>query len=679
MSAAAVAPAVSGDFELSANTTLSFAANATTSTGAVTITATENTVDALDKRVWVSGAVTGNGVTEPLDGALTITDDETGLCDRTPKVRDAIIAAVGVSACFDATPAQLALLLTLDLSAVSLTSLEPGDFLDLPNLEDLNLTDNELLSLPVGAFSGLARLQRLDLSNSAAVGILGEEFGLPYNAFPSLPKGVFAALPNLEELSLELGALSSLPAGVFDGLTSLQDLDLSHNSLSSLSKGVFAGLTSLERLDLFLNSLSSLPDAAFIDLTNLERLYLSNNPWSSLRGDTFSGLTELRVLTLQSRARPPLPANLFSGLGNLEFLTVSGSSIPRSLFSALESLEYLSLGTSVSTLPPDLFTGLKNLETLDLRSSSLTSLPGGLFADLSSLQSLFLSNNSLSSLPVDLLENQTDLRLLWLPHNSLSSLPFGLFKGLTSLENLQLGYNVAVSFPLVLELEYVDVEVLPDEAKAQVRLSPGAPFDIGIDLDVTGGTPSVDRVTIPKGETHSSIFTVTQVGNQAASVSLGTPPALPATICGPQTREYSCFAGFALGTGPPLVLFEELKLLLTRDSISEKDGATRVTAKMSEPAPVTFTVDVSASAQWPAVDGDFTLSSNTTLSFSVNATESTGTVTITAEDNVVPFPGSGGPGRAGEGGRRPRRLVDGGRGDSDAGAARGSPTMKCRW
>ena len=195
VSAAAVAPAVSGDFELSANTTLSFAANATTSTGAVTITATDNTVDALDKRVWVSGAITGNGVTEPLDGALTITDNETGLCDRTPKVRDAIIAAVGVTACFDATSAQLAFVLTLDLSAVSLTSLQPGDFSDLPNLQDLNLTDNELLSLPVGAFSGLTSLQRLDLSNSAAVWILGEEAGLPYNAFPSLPKGCFRRPP----------------------------------------------------------------------------------------------------------------------------------------------------------------------------------------------------------------------------------------------------------------------------------------------------------------------------------------------------------------------------------------------------------------------------------------------------------------------------------------------------
>lgn len=641
VSAAGVAPTASGDFGLSANTTLSFAADATMSTGAVTISATDNAVDALDKKVRVSGSVTGSGVTDPLDATLTITDDETGLCDRTPKVRDAIIAVVGVSACFDATPAQLASVLTLSASAASLTSLQPGDFSDLPNLRDLDLTDNELLSLPAGAFSGLTSLQRLDLSNSAAVGILGEEFGLPYNAFSSLPKGVFAALPNLEELSLESTSLSSVPAGVFEGLTGLQELDLSHNALASLPKGVFAGLTSLERLDLFLNSLSSLPDAAFIDLTNLTRLYLSHNDWSSLPGDSFSGLTELRVLTLGGRARPPLPANLFAGLGKLEFLTVSGSSVPSNLFRGLESLEYLSLGTSASTLPPDVFTGLKNLETLDLRSSSLTSLPGGLFADLSSLQSLYLSNNSLTSLPVDLLESQTDLRLLWLSHNSLSSLPFGLFKGLTSLENLQLAYNGSASFPLVLELEYADVEVSPGEAKARVRLSPGAPFDIGIDLDVTGGTPSVSRVTIPKGATHSAIFTVTQIGSQAASVSLGTPPDLPATLCGPENYEYSCFAGFALETGPPLVLFEELKLVLTRDSIAEKAGVTRVTAKMSEPSPTAFTVDVSASAQWPAVDGDFTLSSNTTLSFAENATESTGTVTITANDNAVPFPGSG--------------------------------------
>ena len=75
LSAAAVDPAVTGDFTL-AGTTLSFAADATTSTGEVTITAVDNDVDAPDKTVTVSGAVSLQGVRAPADATLRILDDD---------------------------------------------------------------------------------------------------------------------------------------------------------------------------------------------------------------------------------------------------------------------------------------------------------------------------------------------------------------------------------------------------------------------------------------------------------------------------------------------------------------------------------------------------------------------------------------------------------------------------
>ena len=54
VSATAVSPAVAGDFALSTNTTLTIAADATASTGVVTITGVDNSVDAPDKTVTVS-------------------------------------------------------------------------------------------------------------------------------------------------------------------------------------------------------------------------------------------------------------------------------------------------------------------------------------------------------------------------------------------------------------------------------------------------------------------------------------------------------------------------------------------------------------------------------------------------------------------------------------------------
>ncbi len=92
VAAAAVSPAVAGDFTLSAGPTLTFAASATTSTGTVTLTAVNNAVFAADKRVTVSGTVasTDGLVVAPAAVTLTITDDESSpltllrIQDRTP-------------------------------------------------------------------------------------------------------------------------------------------------------------------------------------------------------------------------------------------------------------------------------------------------------------------------------------------------------------------------------------------------------------------------------------------------------------------------------------------------------------------------------------------------------------------------------------------------------------------
>ncbi len=82
VSASPVPPAVAGDFAISSNDTLTIAAGSTRSRGAVTITGVDNGVDAPDKGVTVSAAVSGgNGVSAPSSQTLTITDD-----DSTPRV-----------------------------------------------------------------------------------------------------------------------------------------------------------------------------------------------------------------------------------------------------------------------------------------------------------------------------------------------------------------------------------------------------------------------------------------------------------------------------------------------------------------------------------------------------------------------------------------------------------------
>ena len=74
----AASPATDAAYTLSANTTLTFTANATESTGTVTITPVNNTDNERDKVITVSGAVAAGvtGVTAPADVTLTIEDDD---------------------------------------------------------------------------------------------------------------------------------------------------------------------------------------------------------------------------------------------------------------------------------------------------------------------------------------------------------------------------------------------------------------------------------------------------------------------------------------------------------------------------------------------------------------------------------------------------------------------------
>ena len=77
VSAEPVTPALAGDITLSANRTLTIAAGELTSTGSVTISANDNTVDEPDKAVTVSGTVAGaTDVAGPSDVTLTITDND---------------------------------------------------------------------------------------------------------------------------------------------------------------------------------------------------------------------------------------------------------------------------------------------------------------------------------------------------------------------------------------------------------------------------------------------------------------------------------------------------------------------------------------------------------------------------------------------------------------------------
>ena len=92
--------------------------------------------------------------------------DALPVCDRTPQVRDGIVAAAGVAGCADVTDAHLAAIITLNLKSKGIETLKDGDFDGLSALKFLNLSSNDLSSLPSGILDNLTTLKGLYLGSN---------------------------------------------------------------------------------------------------------------------------------------------------------------------------------------------------------------------------------------------------------------------------------------------------------------------------------------------------------------------------------------------------------------------------------------------------------------------------------------------------------------------------------
>ena len=214
--------------------------------------------------------------------------ETTDICDRTPQVRDAILAKVSSTNCAAVNLASVTG--TLDLVNNQLTTLPAGVFDGLSSLQGLWLNHNGLTTLPEGLFDGLSGLEVLNLDN---------------NQLTTLPEGLFVDLTNLWELSLSNNQLTTLPAGVFDGFSSLWYLRLGGNGLTTLPEGLFDGLSGLRTLDLDNNQLATLPAGVFDGLSSLEELWLEDNHLVGLTKDdpVFDGLTA--TIELGGQREPP--------------------------------------------------------------------------------------------------------------------------------------------------------------------------------------------------------------------------------------------------------------------------------------------------------------------------------------------------------------------------------------
>lgn len=429
-----------------------------------------------------------------------------GICDRTPQVRGALVAAIsGVSACGEVTAEHLAGVAELSLAGAEIMTLQKGDFSGLTSLKSLNLHGNSLGlqdPLPEELFRGLGSLRVLILSR---------------NNLGTLPEGIFGGLSALLSLNLSGSALTELPRNIFNGLDSLEELHLQGNRMSELPIGIFDDVldtlrndfsrrSALLRVDSHLRatlaftsteqtvtegttvrvgvSLSrAVPVAVSVSYTlggTAEReefqdlepapetglLFLAGETVKEIvfsfkdldsQPDTAVLALNRYPLLLRSDGTGPFPSNLHpTALVNrpedtaTHTVNISDTDDAQGVCDRTQQVRdaLVSAIAGASVCSEVTEAHLAGVATLTLSESDIGQLEADDFRGLSSLRQLLLDNNPLSSLPEGLFNGLSSLQQLDLSATFLSSLPANIFQGLSSLQHLRLRRTSLSSLPV---------------------------------------------------------------------------------------------------------------------------------------------------------------------------------------------------------------------------------------
>ena len=724
VTAVPVSPAVSGDYALTGSQ-LTIAAGETTSTGAVTITAVNNEVDALDKVVTVSATATNSqGITAPQDATLTIEDDDApGLS----------IGDASVSEGDDGESATLTFTVTLDPAATlpvtvdwatsdgtaeagtdytagsgslrfdtgdetkTVTVTVTGDDADEPN-ETLTVTLSNESGATLGDATGTGTITDDDdaptvtlVLTPATIGEAGGKSTVTAtldrasSAATTVRVTVAPVSPAVAgDYTLSTNKTLTIAAGQTTS-TGVVTITAVSNEVDALDKEVTVSATATNSQGV------TAPQDVTLTITDDDAPTLSIGDASVGEGDEGDSPTLTFTVTLSPAATLPVTVDwktadgtatagtdYTAANGSLTFntgdksktvtVTVTGDDAdePNETFTVTLSNApgaTITDATGTGTItdddgPPAVTLALTPATigenggkstvtaTLDRASSAATTVTVAVTPKSPAVAGDYtLSTNRTLTIAADSLTS-TGVVTITAVNNDVDALDKVVTVSATA-TNTQ-GVTAPDSVTLTIEdddapaLSVGDASVTEGDLGESatltftVTLSPAATLPVTVDWKTADGTATAGTdytaangsLTFNTGD-KSKTVTVTVTGddadepNEVLTVTLSNAPG--ATITD------------ATGTGTitddddaPTVT-----LVLTPASITEAGGKSTVTATLDRPSSAATTVTVTAAPVTPAVAGDYTLSTNKTLTIAAGQTTSTGVVTITAVNNDV--------------------------------------------
>ena len=618
VSVAPVSPAVSGDYTLSANRELTIAAGATTSTGTVTVTGVDNTADAPDKTVTVSGTATNSqGVTGPAPVTLTIEDN-----DGPPTVT-LVLSPASITEANE----QSTVTATLDRVSGAETTVTVSVSPDSPAVAgDYRLSANRELTIPAGQTTSTGTVTVTSVNNT----VDAPHKTVTVSATATNAQGVTA--PNSVTLTIR-----------DNDATPTVTLVLSPDSITEGNEQ---------------STVTATLDHPSSEATTVTVSVAPDSP--AVAGDYT--LSSNRVLTIAAGATTSTGTVTVTSVNNVvdaphKTVTVSatatnaqGVTVPDAVTLTIRDNDATPTVTLVLT--PASIPEAGGTSTVTARLNHRSSEATTVTVSVSPVSPAVMADYMLSSNRVLTIAAGATTSTGTVTITAVDNDVVAAAKEVTVSATATNGQGVTAPDDVTLTIREDDVPGLSvADASVAEGDSGGTTMTFTVMLNPVAVSPvTVDWATADGTARAGTDYTA---GNGSLTFNAGdSSKTVSVTVTGDDVDEpnetftvtLSNASGATIGDGTATGTIRDddaeptVTLVLTPASIDENGGTSTVTATLDRPSSEATTVTVSVAPVSPAVAGDYTLSTNRVLTIAAGSTTSTGTVTVTSVNNTVDAP-----------------------------------------